>query len=203
VSASQSKSHRRTFASPLAACARIRTGSSPRGAGLVVAAILAVGCSTAVDVHTSVNPNARFNEYKTFSMATAEGPPPGYAASPRTEEIERRLMPLVEATMAQRGYVELPSKADLVVAIGAGRRPDFERDTSSVSAGWLPDDERRDVVAGAIVIDVFDRGTKTWIWHGAGFGVRDPGMIDNGQIAQSVKGILDGFPRASASADGR
>lgn len=152
-------------------------------------------------VHTAVNPAASFSRYRTFSFGPSEGPPAGYQTAARTAEVQRRLRPLIAAALIQKGYSEASATGDLVIMFGSGRREVVTHEVSSVSAGWLPDDENADFIEGSLVIDAFDGASLQRVWHGASR-VADinPDRIDDQRLQRSVQQLITAFPAASVPA---
>jgi hypothetical protein len=152
-------------------------------------------------VHTAVNPAASFSRYRSFSFGPSEGPPAGYQTTARTAEVQRRLRPLIAAALTQKGYSEASAMGDLMIMFGSGRREVVTHDVSSVSAGWLPDDENADFIEGSLVIDAFDGATLQRVWHGASR-VADikPDQIDDQRLQRSVSQLISAFPAMTAAA---
>jgi hypothetical protein len=157
-----------------------------------------VTTASGATIHTAINPAATFDRYRTFSFGPAEGPPAGYQMSPRSAEVRRRLQPLITAALVQKGYAAVPDKGDLLVMFGSGLRDTSAPSVSSVSAGWLPDDENADFVEGSLVIDAFDGPSANRVWHGASRASINPDKIDDQRLQSSVQELLAAFPAASA-----
>ncbi|HEY3819275.1 MAG TPA: DUF4136 domain-containing protein [Polyangiaceae bacterium] len=152
---------------------------------------------TSPGVHVAVNPAASFGVYRTFSFGPAEVPPPGYRLTPRSEETERRLPPLITAALLRKGYLPEPVTGDLVVVFGAGRRDTPVHGVSSISgSGWLPDDMNADIREGSIVVDVFDTARGLWVWHGTSRAAVSPENVDAASLRHSVDALLAEFPPA-------
>lgn len=56
------------------------------------------------------------------------------------------------------------------------------------------DQEERDFVEGAFVIDAFDRETRELVWHGSARTEINPGPIDDARLRQAVESVLASFP---------
>jgi hypothetical protein len=89
---------------------------------IVLTALALAACAQPSTVHTVSNPEASFDHYRTFSFGAAEGLPRGYATSPWSAEMRRRIQPLIVAALTQRGYSLASGKGDLVIRFGSGRR---------------------------------------------------------------------------------
>ncbi len=160
-------------------------------------ALGAVGCATPDTVHTATSPGVDLSRYHTFSIGAAEAPPAGYQDSPSTQEIRRRIVPLVEAALVRRGYVEVPASGDLTIRLGAGRRRVVIHEASGVATNWQPDDEDSDVLQGAIIVDALDGPSGHQVWHGADRVERDHGVVDEKQLERSVTNLIGRFPPAT------
>jgi hypothetical protein len=147
--------------------------------------------------HTATNPAGAFEAYKTFYFGASEGPPAGYEWSPRTTEVQRRARTLISLALTERGYREVPAKGDILIMFGSGRREVSVHGVSGLGTGWLPDDEDRDFVEGALVIDAFDGAVGNKIWHGAAQASIDPDRTDEQQLRRAVETLVASFPRAT------
>lgn len=127
------------------------------------------------------------DKYRTFMFGPANPPTEGYATTERSLEVQRRIMPLVEASLAQRGYTPGQQDADLVIKISTG-------------SGTLPGDSVQrgnssaQTAAGFIGIDAYDRLTGATVWHGTAFAEINPELIDNALLARGVERMLLDFP---------
>jgi hypothetical protein len=182
---------------PLAVLALIGL-TSCAGAKSDLAPALSTTAAT-VGTHTAANPAASFEHYRTFSFGAPEGPPAGYAVSPRSAEVQRRARPIIQSMLAERGYTPVPAKGDLTIMFGSGRRESSTHETSSVGEAWLPDDENQDFVEGALVIDAFDGAGGEKVWHGAMQANIDPDKLDDAQLQRSVQRLITAFPAADAT----
>jgi hypothetical protein len=130
------------------------------------------------------------NKYRTFMFGPANPPVDGYQTTERSLEVQRRIMPLVEASLAQRGYAPGQQDADLVIKISTG-------------SGTLPGDgvqrgnASAQTAAGFIGIDAYDRATGSAVWHGTAFAEINPELIDNALLARGVERMLADFPKRS------
>lgn len=138
-------------------------------------------------IATSVSaPDASLANYQTFSFGLSDQPKPGYAVTPRSLEVQRRLRPAVLEALTGRGYVESDAKADLIVKLAAGTgelpNPAAER---AVPTG---------LAQGFIGIHIYDGAAGTEVWQGSAFAEIDPAKIDDALLKMGVEHMLAGFP---------
>ena len=183
----------------------------------LVAALLGAtpACASAVDVHTIQAPAAHFDQYRTVAFDMSAEAPSEYVASPRSEDVRTRIHETAATLLRDRGYVGAEKEhADLVVKIEAGRRERRIRAPSETSislptttppvepenAGVVPsyhgqlDEEERDFVEGAFVIDAFDGKTHELVWHGSARTEVRPGPVDYDRLRHAVESVLASFP---------
>ncbi|MEO6419537.1 MAG: DUF4136 domain-containing protein [Polyangiaceae bacterium] len=158
-----------------------------------------VGACSPVRSHSAGLATAPFPQYRTFSFGTGESSPAGFKSSPRTAEVERRMLPIVAAVLQEKGYAaaETGKKGDVVVACASGARKGIKRPASASSHGaadGLADDEEEDFVEGAIVIDMFDGTNDGQVWHGAARAEVNPDKIDDQLLQRAVREVLAPFP---------
>lgn len=60
------------------------------------------------------------------------------------------------------------------------------------------DQEDRDLVEGAFVIDAFDGETGTLVWHGSAHSEINPSTIDRERLRRAVESMLGSFPGKAA-----
>jgi hypothetical protein len=132
-----------------------------------------------------------FAHYATFAFAPANPPSDGYEVSQRSLEVQRRLTPLVQASLEKRGYVKADEAPDLLIKVTAG---------SGSLAGEKVQrgNPAQPTSAGFIGVDAYDRATGTGVWHGSGYAEVDPQRIDDSLLAIGVEKMLVGFPGRSA-----
>src|SRR5271165_5252853 len=83
----------------------------------------AVGCTSAVDIHTIQSPAAHFERYRTIAFDLNQQAPREYTTSPRSADVRAYVEQTAARILEGRGYVIAPNDhADLVVRIEAGRR---------------------------------------------------------------------------------
>jgi len=197
--------------------------SEKRAASWVARVVgLAVGCSPAIDVHTIRSPSAHFEQYHTVAFDLNPQAPSEYSLSPRSAEVRARVEQLAATTLQGRGYSLAPADhADLVVRIEAGRREQrvpMSNGTMPLgggvaglpmtsSGGNIPgpaaiettyhgelDQEERDLVEGAFVIDAFDGRTRELVWHGSARTEINFGPVDYDRLRRAVEAVLAPFP---------
>lgn len=164
---------------------------------LVCLAPVVGGCSP-VRSHSAGLATAPFPQYRTFSFGTDEGSPAGFKSTPRTAEVERRMLPLIAAVLQEKGYApaEAGKKGDVVVAYASGQRKGIKRPAQSSrgAADGLAEDEEADFVEGGLVIDMFDGTNDGQVWHGAARAEVDPDKIDDELLQRAVREVLAPFP---------
>ena len=133
------------------------------------------------------SPQADLTKYQTFSFAAANPPVAGFETTARSLEVERRLAPLVQASLEKRGYAATPDHADLLIKISAG---------SGTLAGEKVQrgNATPDKPGGFIGIDAYDRATGVAVWHGVGVAQINPERIDDQLLEQGVERIFAAFP---------
>lgn len=168
---------------------------------------VAVGCAPAIDVHTIQSPSAHFDGYRTVAFEQSPRAPSDYSSSPQSAEVRSEVQEKATDVLHARGYALAKREdADLVIRIEAGRREHTVTTTTvkptSPSApvetefhGEL-DQEERDLVDGAFVIDAFDGKTHMLVWHGAARTEITPGTVDSARVRTAVEKVLTSFPAA-------
>ena len=136
---------------------------------------------------------ADLTKYQTFSFATANPPVVGFETTERSLEVERRLAPLVQASLEKRGYAASPDNADLLIKISAG--------TGTLAGEKLQrGNTAPDKPGGFIGVDAYDRATGVAVWHGVGVAEINPHHIDDQLLERGVERIFADFPRRSDQA---
>jgi hypothetical protein len=187
---------------------------------LIVALVSAVvaGCSTTpYKTDFDYDPEVVFTNYRTWAwidetpMAVTEGGGP----SPL---LEGRIMSLVEAEMAMKGFrkVDDVADADMAISFTVGSRDKikvnsypstFQAGYSTWGAGWgygynygypAREVDVRQYTEGQLAIDVFDVKQRRPVYHGFATGnVRDRSREERDELLrQVVKSILLTFPPA-------
>ncbi len=163
-------------------------------------AVVVLGVVTACSAATMPNktfsasiaaPHASFTSYRTFSFGLSDQPKSGYEVTPRSLEVQRRLRPLVEAALQERGYMEDTAKGDFVVklATGTGEVPSPAADRASATG----------LAQGFIGIDIYDGSTGGEVWQGSAFAEIDPEKVDDSLLKMGVSHILANFPTRSTA----
>lgn len=135
---------------------------------------------------------ADLTKYQTFSFDAANPPVAGFETTQRSLEVERRLAPLVQASLEKRGYAASPDHADLLIKVSAG-------------SGTLPGEKAHrgnpsEKPGGFIGIDAYDRATGAVVWHGVGVAQINPDSIDDQLLQRGVERIFANFPRRQEQA---
>jgi hypothetical protein len=131
--------------------------------------------------------NAPFARYETFAFAPANPPSVGYVVTQRSLEVQRRLAPLVQASLQKRGYQKSEVNPDLLIKITAGSGTIWgEKTQHGNPAEATP--------SGFIGVDAYDRTTGADVWHGSGYAEIDPTKIDDVLLERGVEKMFDGFP---------
>ena len=167
---------------------------------LAVALALLSACSPMLEVHGGPLGAVDVSHARTASIGEPNVGPPGYASGSRAEEVARRAGVFAATILSAKGYSVQPDGGELLVRIGAGRRQSTVPLLlpvplpSALQAGQIEATERQDVAEGALVLDVFDRATGAFIWHGAARVVIDPSAIDDALLQRATSAILAKFP---------
>ncbi len=148
-------------------------------------------CSTAAmpskTAATSIAaPHSSLANYHTFSFGLADQPKTGYAVTPRSLEVQRRLRPVVLEAFQDRGYMEDPTKADFIVKLAAG--------TGELPNPGVEHTVPTGLARGFIGIDVYDASTGSQVWQGSAFAEIDPEKIDDSLLKIGVTHMLANFP---------
>jgi len=130
---------------------------------------------------------AAFASYRTFAFAPANPPAAGYVVTERSLEVQRRLAPLVQASLEKRGYRKSEENPDLLIKITAGSGTKWgEKTQHGAPTEATP--------SGFIGVDAYDRTTGADVWHSSGHAEIDPRRIDDALLERGVEKMLDGFP---------
>jgi hypothetical protein len=132
-------------------------------------------------------------KYQTFSFAAANPPRAGFETTERSLEVERRLAPLVQASLERRGYAASPGNADLLIKISAGSGK--LAGEKAERGGGTPD-----TPGGFIGIDAYDRASGVAVWHGVAVAEINPEHIDDQLLERGVDRIFVNFPRRGEQA---
>jgi hypothetical protein len=144
--------------------------------------------STGPAVQTAMSQNAPFPRYHTFSFGLAGPPPDGSAISARSLEAEWRTRELVIAALTRKGYVEVRSKADVIVRLSSGTR--------EVLHSQAPDnfDPPPSTEEASVSIDMYDAATGLQVWHGYAVAEIDSATVDEALLQRGVEGVFAGLP---------
>jgi hypothetical protein len=159
---------------------------------LVLVSIIA-GCTATAEkpprgAASSVGaPPAALEKYETFTFGAANPPAAGYDTTARSLAVQRRLTPLVRASLEKRGYKQTTDGPDLVIKISTGSGT-----LTADARSW--DGPSEQSATGFIGIDAYDRVTGTDVWHGSAFAEVDPERIDDRLLARGVEHMLADFP---------
>ncbi|MFO0668022.1 MAG: DUF4136 domain-containing protein [Polyangiaceae bacterium] len=160
-----------------------------------------VDCLAKPRVHAAGLPTAPFAEYRTFSVEANEATPPSYGSGPRTNEVRARMGELIKAELRDKGYALADGpKGDFVVAFSMGRKNRSVPHAGGTRGDWLQEDEERDFVEGALVIDIYDGKNDGQVWHGAAQTEIDPDHVNPELMQRAVRDVLASYPRAAGSA---
>lgn len=152
--------------------------------------------SATLHLHTSANPAASFEHFRTFSFGPQEAALTGYGSSPETRDLLRTL---IADAMVRRGYSRVLDGGDLLIKFAYGEREfasaalPTAHATTAVGPEWLPDDESADFVEDALVIDAFNRAGAR-VWHGATKGEIDPDRAEEEQLQSVIRSLITSFP---------
>lgn len=136
--------------------------------------------------------------YHTFSFEDANAPPNGFRSTARGGEVIDIAETLVTEALARRGLTHASQDGDLVVVVSVGRRVvDKEKPLSRTSVAITGDRvEIVQVPEGAIVIDAYDRKTRSTVWRGAATGEvdYDASKLDRARAVKTIDSIMERFP---------
>lgn len=167
---------------------------------LALVAIATICCTNAINVHSAISPNARFDTYRTFELHANASAPAFYQTSELSTEVRERVQVQATEALVSKGYVEsTDGKPDLILMVAAGRRERERREHEPVNPAWLNEDEEQDFVEGAFVIDAFDASTRELVWHGGARTQVDPRSVDSKLLAKAVLSVMSRFPARPTS----
>jgi hypothetical protein len=156
-------------------------------------------CSAATSppeaVATTVSaPHLSLASYRSFSFGLSDPPKTGYAVTPRSLEVQRRLRSVVLRELQQRGYTSRDSQGELIVKLAAGTGPELLQDSLVESTEPAIPTGR---VRGYIGINIYDSKTGIEIWEGSAFAEVDREKIDDSQLKMGVAHLLEPLPTRS------
>jgi len=157
----------------------------------LMSVMTACNATTAKPPHATASsvgsPQAAFHKYQTFTFAPANPPVTDYETTARSLEVQRRLTPLVQASLEKRGYAQSADSPDLLIKISSGSKTvSGEAATRGSATGQAS--------RGFIGVDAYDRATGADVWHGSAVAEIDPARIDDALLARGVEGMLADFP---------
>ncbi len=164
---------------------------------LVLCACFAACGMPSPAVETTSASISSFDRYRTFTLEFPREAPSGYEVTQPAAEVQLLMKPMVLRSLTEKGWVEVPSDADVVVVIAVGRRETQKTRSLSRSSVVISGDreETIEVPEGAIVIDAFDTKTRVHVWHGIASGeIKGTGSIDTKRLTQTVDRIMTPFP---------
>jgi len=168
----------------------------------IVFAVMAAACHTTASstehVRSASAENAAFSRYRTFAFRLAEQPPPPYAVSARSFEVERRVRQLVASELVHKGYTEARENPDFLIALSSGTATQLEPEVGDPYVASSPNA----VTTGAIVLDVFDSSTAQQVWRGTAEAKIDPVRINDAMVVEAVRKLLERFPTRSTADSG-
>ncbi|SNS30294.1 DUF4136 domain-containing protein [Sphingopyxis indica] len=155
-------------------------------------------CANTPTVNYDADPSANFAAYKTYSWAYQKVPD---GVNPL---IADRVRTSIDNSLAARGYTKA-DPGDFAVGFTIGSRDRVEVNDMGVYGpfyrpwggwgGWAgPQVDVRNVTDGTLVIDVYDTGTKSPVWHGTATQevTKNSGSQEN--IDSAVNAVLAKFP---------
>lgn len=145
--------------------------STVKAISIIAVAVCLATISFAQDIKTDYNRNADFSRYKTFSFEKIETKDPLWTD---------RITSAVGAALTARGLTQVESGGDIaIIAMGmAADRQTLNTFYDSFGGGWGwrrwgGDDFGESTTTtetyrvGTLVVDLFDRQTKTLLWRGS------------------------------------
>lgn len=163
-----------------------------------LALLLVLGCATGPKIATHADPQARFQNYRTFSVARERAP-----VNPEiTPEFIRGVRDTTTQAFARRGLTEAPEgQGDVVVLVHGGIQDRVDiRDWGFNYGrfhrwGWGGGGpyELSQYREGTLLVDVFDARTKELLWRGSAVAeiVGSPNLE---RVRAALNTIIDRFP---------
>lgn len=179
-----------------------------RIAGVAAALLLLSACATGSRVRVDVNRGVSMSGYRTFAWMSDDPVANARVNTAQVSAVNRqRIVTAIAATLAEKGYVRVESRADadFVADYSAGTqdRLDVERYPLEFRGPWRADWPNRwwqDTVSvyseGHLRVDIFDGRTREPVWSGAVKGEVGAQEIDNAEteIPRAIRAILAKFP---------
>jgi hypothetical protein len=160
-------------------------------------ALVACGGPSKLEVKTTDAKVESVAMHKTYSHATAENAPSGYAAGEITPDVIERVRREVDTHLQQKGYVlDAGGGGELIVRLSAGTREVANVPSGGAARIGAPvtyDTQR------AIVIDILARAANETLFHGYARYDADLSSMDPAKVREAVARTLASVPRAASS----
>lgn len=166
----------------------------------VMALLLASACgassgsSGSMTVKTTGAEISSLTRYRTYMHAIAENAPEGYARGALRPMVLEKAQRDVDAQLQTKGY-QLAENGELVVRISSGSRTVADEPTGSAGLAGAPGKLESE---GALVVDIFERGSGKQLFHGFARDVVHGGEVKDEQITRAVSKILEPVPASTA-----
>ncbi len=171
----------------------------PRLAALALfSALFAAGCATGPNIASHPDPQARFQNYRTFSIAQERAP----RNADITPELLRGIRDATVQAFERRGLTQAPEgQGDVIVLVHGGieERVDIRDWGFNYGRfyrwGWGGGGpyELSQYREGTLLVDVFDAQSKELIWRGSAVGeVVGPPNLDRARAALNT--IINRYP---------
>lgn len=167
---------------------------------LLFAAASCGGAGSAKPVETTSADVATMARFRTYSYAVAEEAPRGYSRPRPNPRLIAEVTRAVDAELQRRGYVRAGEgeASELVVRIATGSRVIEAMPAGRVEATTdmpFPEDTE-----GALVLDVFARGSAREVFHGfARQEVDERKGVDERMVQEAVSTLLEKVPPSDRS----
>lgn len=171
---------------------------------LFVAAVVGLGCASAVRVSQDYDTQFSFADFQTYGWIQESGMAQDEQGV-RYPLIEQRIHDAVDRTLASKGYRKVDANdADFIVAFHAGAEDklDVYSTYDYYGYGWrrgfaTETTNVRQYTEGTLLIDVIAMSTRELVWRGVGTKAvssdRDPEKVTQ-RINEGVADILAQFP---------
>jgi hypothetical protein len=162
-----------------------------------VLALVLAACGSATSdlaVQTTGAEVSTLTGRETYTHAVAQNAPEGFARPDINPELMAKIRTDIDATMQSKGYTIAPpgTEAKLVVRISTGHRTVEKAPAGRRAAAGASTEETE----GALVIDILDRASGKQIFHGFARDGLAGDRVEDSQIADAVRKILDPVPSA-------
>ena len=129
-------------------------------------------------------------QHRTYTHASAKNSPEGWGMIEGKPEVVEAVWREVDAEMQKKGY-ELSENGDLIVRLAGGRRTYDKEPTGKAAAVGSPATEE---VEGALVVDIFERGTGKQLFHGYAHGALPDDKPQPDQIRKALDKMFEDVP---------